>query len=437
MCVLVLFCSAVGASDVLTLDSCLEMARKNHIELRKAQMEVERAQQVKNQMMTKFFPQIKATALGYHSLHPIAEVGIDDIGNATVRDLLNTLYGNYGAALGLDNTLALFQYGYHAGVTAIQPVFLGGKVIAANQLAKTGVEAAQLQQQMAERDILEQVEESYWLVVSLQDKKRTLVRTQALLDTLYRTVDAAVNAGLALPTDRMQVEIKRDEINALALQLNNATRLATQALCLAIDIPAVDSLTLDTVSNISNTSNAQLPENELLALSLRAARYQYRLTLSDALPQLAIGANYGYGKLSTNVLRTDLGSPTGNGAVFLTLTVPITQWWETAYKLKADKLAIEEAQLTQYDTERKLQLRDQQTRNQLIEAQQLYDACAKTLRTTEENYRLTLVNYRAGTATIMELLNAETLLLQAQNKLTDARTALLMAQRRYNDLCSF
>lgn len=436
LCALVLISSAIGASDVLTLDSCLSLARKNHVELRKAQMEVERAQLVKNQMLTKFFPQVKATALGYHSLHPLVDVGIDDIGNATVRDLLNTLYGNYGAALGLENHLALFQYGYHAGVTAIQPVFLGGKIIAANQLAKTGVEAAELQQQMAERDILEQVEESYWLVVSLQDKRRTLLRTQALLDTLYNTVNAAVNAGLALPTDRMQVEMRQDEVHALALQLKNATRLATQALCLAIDIPAVDSLMLDTVAPISSLTNPQLPENELLALQLRAAQYQYRLTLSDALPQLAVGANYGYGRLSTNVLRNDLGNPTGNGAVFVTLTVPLTQWWETAYKLKADKIAIETAQLTQYDTERKLQLRDQQTRDQLAEAQQLYEACQKTLRTTEENYRLMLVNYRAGTATIAELLHAETMLLQAQNRQTDARTALLLAQRKYQDLCS-
>ena len=77
--------------------------------------------------------------------------------------------------------------------------------------------------------------------------------------------------------------MRQDEVHALALQLKNATRLATQALCLAIDIPAVDSLMLDTVAPISSLTNPQLPENELLALQLRAAQYQYRLTLSDAL----------------------------------------------------------------------------------------------------------------------------------------------------------
>ena len=117
------------SAQVLTLDSCLNMAKRNNIQLQKASIEVEKAKQVRNLAVTKYFPQITGTAMGYHSLYPLVEVGIDDVRNSTVRDLLNVLYGNYGAALGLSNTLSLFQYGYHAGVTAIQPVFVGGKII--------------------------------------------------------------------------------------------------------------------------------------------------------------------------------------------------------------------------------------------------------------------------------------------------------------------
>ena len=149
-------------AQVLTIDSCLSLARQNNKELRYAELNIEKAQQVKNQAFTNYFPQVKATAIGYHSLHPMVEVGIDDINNASVRDLLTTLYGNYGAALGLDNTISLFQYGYQAGVTALQPVYMGGKIVAGNQLAKVGVEAARLQTQITERDLLEQVEERYW-----------------------------------------------------------------------------------------------------------------------------------------------------------------------------------------------------------------------------------------------------------------------------------
>ena len=221
-------------AQVLTIDSCLSLARQNNKELRHAELNIEKAQQVKNQAFTNYFPQVKATAIGYHSLHPMVEVGIDDINNASVRDLLTTLYGNYGAALGLDNTISLFQYGYQAGVTALQPVYMGGKIVAGNQLAKVGVEAARLQTQITERDLLEQVEESYWLVVGLTEKQQTLHAVTALLDTIHRTVQSAVGAGLALQTDLLQVELRQSEIHRTQIQLDNGLALAKRALWQAI-----------------------------------------------------------------------------------------------------------------------------------------------------------------------------------------------------------
>ena len=68
-------------AQVLTIDSCLSLARQNNKELRHAELNIEKAQQVKNQAFTNYFPQVKATAIGYHSLHPMVEVGIDDINN--------------------------------------------------------------------------------------------------------------------------------------------------------------------------------------------------------------------------------------------------------------------------------------------------------------------------------------------------------------------
>ena len=225
-------CRAQG----LTLDSCLVLARQNNPDLQKAELNVKRAEEVKAQAFTKYFPQVQGTAFGYHALHPIVDIGIDDIGNASVRDLLTTLYGNYGAALGLDNNLSLFQHGYMVGVTAIQPVFMGGKIVAGNQLAQVGVEAAQLQSHITQREQLEQVEQMYWLVYGLQEKQESLDDATLLLDTLYEAVQTAIDAGLALPSDLTQVEIKRDELQQKQLQLTSGQRLARQALALAVGI---------------------------------------------------------------------------------------------------------------------------------------------------------------------------------------------------------
>lgn len=426
------------AQTSLTLDSCLQLARENNASIRRAQLEVERAEQVRMQALTKYFPQVQATAVGYHSLKPIVDIGVDDIANPTVRDLLLTLYGNYGAALGLDNTLSLFQHGVTAGVTAIQPVFMGGKIVAGNQLAKLGVEAAELQQQMTERDLLEQVEESYWLVVGLQDKRRTLDRVTQLLDTVEHIVTTAVQSGLALETDLMQVEAKHAELNRQRIRLESGLVLATRALAQSIGIEqtginCVVSDYADEASNmVTSESSGVGPEEELLALQTRAAELQRTMTIADALPKVAVGAHYGYNKLDANMLRNGLGG--WNGAVFATMTVPLTGWWETGHKIKEQSIRLEEARLEQRDLSEKLFLRKQQAYDEMRVSEMLVTEAERVVELAARRCQLAETGYKAGTTSITDLLSTEIELLQAENELTDARISLSVHRRRYNDL---
>ncbi len=442
------------SEGILTLDSCLSLARQNNKELRRAALDIDKAQQVKNQAFTNYFPQVKATAIGYHSLHPIVEVGIEDFGNASVRDLLTTLYGNYGAALGLDNTVSLFQYGYQVGVTALQPVYMGGKIVAGNQLAKVGVEAAQLQAQITGRDLLEQVEESYWLVVGLTEKQQTLQSVTSLLDTIHRTIRSAVEAGLALQTDLLQVELRQSEIHRTQIQLDNGLALAKRALWQAIaptsPTPPKEGLTeyndirvepiyTDTIMQVplfegGGGVGGEVPESSLLSLQVRAAQLNRRMTIADALPQVAVGAHYGYSNMQANFLRDGLGSKTGNGAVFVSVSVPLTDWWKTGHKIRENNIALEQARLQEQHTNQLLTLRTQQAYDKLIESCLLISENRHALDIARENYRLSGVNYRAGMGTITDLLTAQTALLQAENNLTDALIAYRVNLRRYTDL---
>lgn len=434
---------AVGTfAQRLTLDSCLQLAQRNNPALRKSQLSVLRAEQVKSQALTKYFPQIQGTAFGYHALHPIIDVGIDDISNASVRDLLTTLYGNYGAALGLQNTFSLFQHGYMVGVTAIQPVFMGGKIVAGNQLAQVGVEAARLQAQITERDALEQVEESYWLVYGLQCKQSIIDDATRLVDTVYQIVNGAVEAGLALPSDLTKVEIRRDDIYRHQLQLESGIRLASQALALSVGLPLTETIQpADTLSDtipdlmaMAQAADGLTPEAQLLQLQIRAAQLQRKMALADALPQLAVGANYSYSRWQNNFLRNGLGSPTGNGAVFVTLTVPITAWWETGHKLKEHDYALEQARIDQAYIGEQLNLRTRQAYDRMAEAAAMWRLQQRTAEHARVAYEQTLVNYKAGMTTITELLQAQMAWTQAKADLTDAQIAYRVQSKRYTDL---
>ena len=247
--------TADSTATYLTLDSCLSLAAQNNRNIRKSELAIEKAKQVKAQAFTKYFPQVHAQAGGYYAFDPLVEIDINDIGNASVRDLLTTLYGNYGAALGLHNTITMGQYGYMVGATALQPVYMGGKIVAGNRLAQLGVEAAEKQAEMSDRDLLEQVEESYWLLVGLQEKQATVDAALALIDTIQHIAETAVEAGLVLRTDLMQVELRRSEMERTQIQLSNGIRLATRALVQSVGLPqsACDSVRVPSVGYVRGT----------------------------------------------------------------------------------------------------------------------------------------------------------------------------------------
>lgn len=427
-------------AQVMTLDSCLQLARQNNPSLRQAELSVKRAEQVKMQAFTKYFPQVKGSGFGFHALEPIVEVGINDINNADIRDILNTLYDRYGAELGLDRSMTMFHYGYIFGVTAVQPVFMGGKIVAGNQLAQVGVEAAKLQADITTRDALEQVEQTYWLLYGLQCKQVIIHDVNLLLDTLNQVVEASVEAGLALPSDLTYVQIRRDGVQRQQMQLSSAQRLARQALALAIGVPLTDSLVLaDTLAVEEFTAvspqTAITPEASLLSLQVRAAELEKVMVLADALPQIAVGANYSYCKWQTNLKDSKWwGRDTGNGSVFLTLQVPLTGWWETGHKLKEKQYALEQARIQQEYIGAQLNLRTQQAYDQVLEAQALLVIQERTAGRAQDLYYQTLSFYEAGMATITQLMQAQAELTQAQIDWTDAQIAYRMYVKRYEDM---
>lgn len=419
-----IFVALPAMAQTLSLDSCLNLARANSRIMQSAALSVEQAEQLKQQALTKYFPQISGSAVGYHSVHPIVEVPL--------------ALGSFGDGLGIPSSLGFLQYGYWAGLTAVQPVFVGGKIVNGNRLAQVGIEAAQLQQQITERDQLESVENMFWLIVGLQDKQRTLTTTLQLLDTIHHFVTTSVEAGLALKSDLLQVEMKQSELRRTQVQLTNGITLASQALCQAIGVTWSDSVRLvtdtllltDIPLPIVDTAAADMPENRLLALQTKASRLQYRMTLADALPQVAVAATYGYGKLQADLLPNDVGHDKGNGALMLTVSVPLSSWWETGHKLKSQQLAIRRAQLDQEDKSELLALRTQQNYQQWTEAHWMVYAAETALQQAQENYRLAYLNYQAGMNTITDLLTAQSVLDKAHNDYTDALIQRRLAYKK-------
>ena len=423
-------------SCLLSLDSCKVLALQNNLEIKNAALDVEAAQEVKKQAFTKYFPNVSAVAGGYYAAKPLFEYSIDDIENANARQWLHNLYFEYGAALGLPDRISLCENGVLTGAMVLQPVYMGGQIVNGNRLAKVGVEAAKLQGELTQDRILQQVEEYYWLIISLQEKQKTLQQAKTFLDTLQRDVNAAAEAGLVSKNDPLKVKLKWNEVYYNLEKLQNGILLATDALRQMIGQDKGVLILTDTIGEISEWQARWTDlgravqgrkEAQLLDLQVDAEKLKKKMTMGETLPHLMVGGTASYGNLVFDHY-------TANALAFATLQVPLTGWWEASHKLKQHDILIQKAENERADLLQKMYLEMMQAWNNVGEAYNQYKLTGMALQDAEANLQDAKANYDAGMIPVSELLEAQTLLLQAQNQRTDALIDLKIKAEHYNTL---
>ncbi len=436
------------SSQTLSLDSCFALARRNSYAIKTAKLDVEEAQEVKKQAFTKYFPQVAATAMGYKAFDPLVEMKVEDLLNDKVpetSDFLKTLASLVESKLP-NSLFSIMSQGIVAQLGAVQPIYLGGRIVNGNRLAKVGIDAAKTKEFIAERDVLLAVEESYWIVVDLEAKRQTVEAVQKLLDTVHNIVGTAVTAGLAVQNDLLEIELRQDELAAQKIRLNNGISLARQALCQSIGIPYNENLKLEDFNKVSasasmvDTKSAvqSRPEYSLLEIQLKAERLKRKMTLAESLPSVIFGVTYGYANYvspfdpSAKYQFVDIDQKRFmNGLVGLTVTVPITGWWETSHKLKQSDIKIKKAELQKSEFAEKMELQTTQAFNSTVETEALVKQYSSSVTKAAENLRLARLNYKSGLQTVTDILQAQALYLQAQNNLIDARIENRMAVKKY------
>ena len=423
-------------SCLLSLDSCKALALQNNLEIKNATLDVEAAQEVKKQAFTKYFPNVSAIAGGYYAAKPLFEYGINDIENTSARQWLHNLYYEYGAALGLPDRISLCENGVMAGAMVVQPVYMGGQIVNGNKLAKVGIEAAELKEQLTEDQILQQVEEYYWLIISLQEKLKTLEQAMIFIDTLQRDVNAAVEAGLVSKNDQLKVSLKKNEIYANLIKVQNGLSLSSDALGHTIGIHTGKLILTDTIGDVSEWmaqwkdpwgSAYARKETQLLNLQVDAEELKKKMTLGETLPHLTVGGTASYGNLVFDHF-------TANALAFTTLKVPLTDWWEASHKIKQHDIQIQKAKNELVDYWHKMYLETMQAWYNLDDAKKQFDIAKLSLQDAEANLKDVKADYDAGLVPISDLLEAQTLLLQTQNQRTDALIDLKIKAEHYKTL---
>ena len=406
----------------LTVQDCIDLALENNIELKNSQLEIDKARATKNEARAEYFPTVSAQALAFDALNPMISFGIEDIDNAQLRQLLYTLYAEYGANMGLDKEYSFVQNGVMLNAMATEPIYAGGRIRNGNKLAKLGIDAAETQAKVKEDEVCLQTETLYWQIVALQEKLATLDQLDRLLDTLDKDLSGAIEAGLAMPTDQFKLKVKQNESQLNRKKVTDGITLFKMALAQYIGadwqtMTLTDTLGLETEPaayyHVANEAVASRNESHLLDLSLRAEDLKKKMTLGEALPSLLVGGSASY--------HTIFEHSKPNAMVFAMLQIPITDWHKTSYKLKKHDLDAEMAENTRRDLIEKMEMQTNQAWFNLEQSWLRIGMAETALNDAEANLKITEDYYEAGLVALSDVLEAQTLLKQSRDELTDSR----------------
>lgn len=441
----ILLCMAHGAlccgisAQTINIDQARALALEHNSRVGQAALQHAVAEQAVRQYRAMYMPDF---SLGGGALYSTASGSLLNLdlsafgsqitqlvtGIAATNPLLAQQLG--GMAAGLPQRVALdYKVGavFAAGLTLKQPLYMGGKIQAANSIARKSRVMSAENRRLTNVEVIEQVDEAYIGVVRAGELEQVALRYHEMLCELERNVQSAINVGLKMNNDLLRVQVKKNEVELQLRRAQNALRLATmnlnQIMGMALDAPTEVCHDIPVATPPQDGAPSMRPEAAIMQQRCEIAAQEVRMARSEALPQVALLANYGYGhggELKLNSERRDvLDGFNFNGGV--TVKVPLFHFGERQAKIKTARLKQQMAQLEAADVDEKLQLALAQARNNMDEARLEAEISARSLSQAEENLRLCRQQYDAGMMPLSDLLDAQALWQQAYERSIESR----------------
>lgn len=431
----------VSSQRTWTLEECRNLAIRNNKELQISGEKVKAANNEKKAAFTKYFPQLSATG-GY--MWNQKDLNLLDMG---------ALSSSLGSALGPIAHLPIvgqlmegvneaqhldIQNIWVGGVSLVQPVFMGGKIVSYNQITQYARQLAESMHDLQLQDVIYKTDETYWQVISLVNKKKL---ADAYVDLLRKTdqdITALIQEGIATEADGLSVKVKLNEAEMAQTKVDNGVALSRMLLAQICGLPLEDSLVLadenihDFPQAIADASvdinEAYMNRNELKSLDLATKIYKKkeRIVLADMLPNVAFMANY---LVSNPNLQNGFKNEfAGMFNIGVMVKVPLSGWWEGTYKRNSARAETRIKSLEWMDAREKIELQVNQSVYKVNEANKKLIASSRNMENAEENLRHANIGFEEGVIPALNLMQAQTAWVAARSSLIDAQIEVKLTQ---------
>lgn len=437
----------LSAQQVLTLEKCRNMALENNKRTLIASENVEKAEWDKKAAKANFFPRFSASGFYTYTNTSLSKTiaggylptfvpGPDGSlqpnllmnGNVPVTVNGNPVFNQY--ALFPDMALDLKVSGtYTIGLKVEQPLYTGGRIIAANRMAEIGKDISRINIRLTRTEIIAGTDEAYWNCVRAGEMLKAAMKYREVVSELLRNVENACDAGIKPKNDVLKVRVRQNEAELQVRRAHNAVRLAKMNLCDQIGLPLESDIRTDEsfpedgkvgIAGVADITGR--PEYGILSRRIEFQRQQQKLVLSEFLPNVGVMATYGYVnglKLNDEKLLSD-----GSFAALLSVNIPLFHWGEGRSKVRSARVACRIRELERDDAAQKMVLEWTQAWNAVDESRLEVELTTRSLTQAEENLKMSRDQYEVGMETLANYLEAQTSWQKAWSDMIQAKASL-------------
>lgn len=437
-----LVCSGfANAQQTLTLEECRNLAILNNKELQISGEKVKAANEERKAAFTKYFPQLSAMGGYMWNQKDINLLDMDalsaklgsSLGPLAQLPVFGQLMGGIDEMQHLD-----MQNIWVGGVSLVQPVFMGGKIVSYNQITQYARELAESMNNLQLQDVIYKTDETYWQVISLVNKKKLADAYVDLLRKMDSDVTAMITEGVATQAEGLSVKVKLNEAEMAQTKVDNGLALSRMLLAQICGLPLDEPMALAD-ENIGDfpvraddaavdVTEAFANRNELKSLELATKIYQKkeRIVLADMLPNVAFSANYLV--TNPNVFNGFKNEFAGMFNIGVMLQVPLSGWWEGTYKRNAARAETRIQTLQLMDAREKVELQVNQSVYKVNEANKKLIASSRNMENAEENLRHANLGFEEGVIPALNLMEAQTAWVSAHSSLIDAQIEVKLTE---------
>lgn len=478
---------AVHGQTVLTLDSCRTLALRNNKQINVSRLSKEVAMNTRKAARTKYLPKVDVLAgyeftsrninlLSNKQKNMLNNMGTN-LGTQVGGDLqkgisekmtelvkqgaismqqaqqIGAMIQQAGAPIGqytagIGNTIGqqivdAFRTDtknvFGGAVILRQPIFMGGAIKAANAIADITEEMADNDESLKTQSTIYDIDKVYWTVVSLKHKQKLAYSYRDLVKKLDDDVNKMIRQGVATKADGLKVDVKVNEADMDITRVDDGVTLAKMLLCQLCGIPMTDKITLaDEVGNGLETSNVKFtdyqpdstfsnrPEVRLLQNAVDLSEQGTKIIQAEYLPHVALTG--GYMITNPNVYNGFQKRFSGVWNVGVTVQVPVWNWFEGRYKVRASRAATSMARMELSDVQEKINLQVTQSRFKVKEARKRLVMANNNVKSAEENLRCAQVGFREGVIPSTDVMAAQTAWQKAHSDKIDAEVDLRVSE---------